>query len=108
MTHEDYEKLLTEVVAGGENAGETAKQILSNIDDDAKSAQDALDTAKAQYDELTGKYEDINKQLKEANVKIFMNTTGSSEEEKDPGEILQEEADNILKSVINPPQESEE
>lgn len=98
MTHEEYEGLLKTMLEKPDDAAETAKSILAEIDKDAEASTQASETAKKSYTELETKLKETEKKLNDEKVKNFLGERG--EEKKQP--TLNEQVDTILKTFINP------
>lgn len=101
MKHEEYEELLKSIIEKPDEAGETAKTILAEIDKDATARTEAEAKAKTDYEALEAKLKDTEAKYKAEQVKNFLGQRGEDKPEK----TLQDEVDEIIKSIINPKKE---
>lgn len=99
MTHEEYENLLKEMIEKPDDAAETAKSILAEIDKDATAYNEASAKATEEYATLEAKLKETEKKYNDEKVKNFLGTRGEDKKEPD----IQEQVDEIIKAIINPP-----
>lgn len=104
MSHDEYEGLLKAMIEKPDEQAETAKAILAEIDKDATARTDAEAKAKADYEALEAKLKDTEAKYKAEQVKNFLGQRGDDKPEK----TLQDEVDEIIKGIINPPKKEEE